>query len=354
MTLPSSGPISFNAINVELGQPGATNANINQASYRTLAGIPTSGATISLSNFYGKSNRPAASYVFTANTQNASLNIAAISGYVAGITDVTVTVNPSVYLWSSANTTPGLTLTGGTAGDTLTLVNNGFIMGMGGTGNISSANALSAGGPAISLGYPITINNTNPAAYIGGGGGGGGSTGGPKVFVSGGGGAGGGPANATAGVTPALPASPGGAIGASGSNGAIGPGAGGNSFGRGGGAGGGGGTNEITPPGVPNRPSQGGGGGRIFPGTGGAGGTCGGLFPGTGGTGGSANAAGGNGVSAPANRESAGGAGGGWGANGGTAAQGATGGTGGRAVLLNGRTVTWTSGNTTRVYGAVS
>jgi hypothetical protein len=30
------------------------------------------------------------------------------------------------------------------------------------------------------------------------------------------------------------------------------------------------------------------------------------------------------------------------------------GGAGGRAVFLNGRTVTWVSGNTTRVYGAVS
>lgn len=56
MTLPVSGAISFNAINVELGVAGTTTANINQASYRNLAGVP-SGA-ISLSNFYGKSNIP--------------------------------------------------------------------------------------------------------------------------------------------------------------------------------------------------------------------------------------------------------------------------------------------------------
>jgi hypothetical protein len=54
MTLPVSGAISFNAINVELGQPGTTTANINQATYRALAGVPS--GTISLSNFYGKSN----------------------------------------------------------------------------------------------------------------------------------------------------------------------------------------------------------------------------------------------------------------------------------------------------------
>lgn len=54
MTLPSSGPISFNAINVELGQAGTTTASLGQTSYRNLAGV-ASGA-ISLSNFYGKSS----------------------------------------------------------------------------------------------------------------------------------------------------------------------------------------------------------------------------------------------------------------------------------------------------------
>jgi hypothetical protein len=33
---------------------------------------------------------------------------------------------------------------------------------------------------------------------------------------------------------------------------------------------------------------------------------------------------------------------------------GGPGGSGGKAVNLNGKTVTWVSGNTTRVYGAVS
>ena len=47
------------------------------------------------------------------------------------------------------------------------------------------------------------------------------------------------------------------------------------------------------------------------------------------------------------------GGGGGWGASGGSSPNRA-GGAGGRAVFLNGRTVTWVSGNTTRVYGAVS
>jgi hypothetical protein len=46
------------------------------------------------------------------------------------------------------------------------------------------------------------------------------------------------------------------------------------------------------------------------------------------------------------------GGGGGWGASGGTGSSG--GGAGGKAVNLNGRTATFVSSDTTRVYGSVS
>ena len=52
MTLQSSGQIEFSDINVELGQPASTAANIGQDQYRFLSGVAT--GTISLSNFYGK------------------------------------------------------------------------------------------------------------------------------------------------------------------------------------------------------------------------------------------------------------------------------------------------------------
>ena len=64
MTLPASGAISFNAINVELGVSGTTQASLGQASYRTLAGV-ASGA-ISMSNFYGKSNSLNVAYLVVA------------------------------------------------------------------------------------------------------------------------------------------------------------------------------------------------------------------------------------------------------------------------------------------------
>jgi hypothetical protein len=165
MTLPVSGAISFNAINVELGVAGTTTANINQASYRTLAGVAS--GQISLSNFYGKSNRVSISTTL-AGGATGSLNVTTIGGYVAGKSDITVTVN-GIYYGSGA--TPGLTLTGGTSGDTLTLVNNSYIVGSQAS-NAAVNVAGSAGGPALSLGYPTAITNNG---YIGGGGGNGGS-----------------------------------------------------------------------------------------------------------------------------------------------------------------------------------
>jgi len=63
MALQSSGAISFNNINVELGVAGTTQASLNQSSYRTLAGV-ASGA-ISMSNFYGKSAGTPVSITYT-------------------------------------------------------------------------------------------------------------------------------------------------------------------------------------------------------------------------------------------------------------------------------------------------
>ena len=334
MTLPASGPISFNAINVELGVAGTTSASLGQTSYRTLAGVP-SGA-ISMSNFYGKSNRVAVSYTFTGTTANASLNVTTIAGYVAGRTDVTVTVNPGVYLYASSGSyppalNPGLTLSGGTSGDTVTLVNNGYIMGQGGDSGYTSGGAGYSGGPALSIGYPITINNTNGSAYIGGGGGGGGSS----ALGQGGGGAGGGRANSgnSNGGSPGQNGQGGSAttgITASTCNGA---------------GGGGGGAYSTGAKGATTYYGPGSSGGRIFPGSTGLGAVS--NSGASGGNGGGANAAGGTG--------NFNGGGGGWGANGGAGGGGSiAGGAGGKAVSLNGHSVTWVSGNTSRVYGGVS
>ena len=66
MGLVSTGEISIGgnatsgslnrSINIELGRAAGATSNLNETALRTLAGIPTSGSTISLASFYGKSN----------------------------------------------------------------------------------------------------------------------------------------------------------------------------------------------------------------------------------------------------------------------------------------------------------
>jgi len=340
MTLASSGEMSIGgstanrSINVEFGRSATATTSMSQL-YRgggivttNNTSVPTSGA-ISISNFYGATSRPALSYVFSSNTVNASVNVTTISGYIAGISDITITINNGIWVYATTTANAGLTLTGGTTGDTITLVNNGFIAGMGGNGgggNSSGAN----GGIALQLGFNTTINNTNAAAYIGGGGGGG--AGYSAIFsgVSGGGGGAGG-GNGAAGYSSSGGA--GGAIGSAGSNG-TGESKNTNGYGRGGGSGGGGASSAGI---GSNTSAGGGGGGRIFPGTGGS--------P-NGGSGSSAASAAGSSTS---------GGGGGWGASGSAAYTGAgLAGAGGKAVNLNGKAVTWVSGDTTRVYGSVA
>jgi len=274
-----------------------------------------------------------ASYTFTTSTSNASLNISTITGYVAGKTIVTVTVNSGVYLWASSTGNYGLTLTGGTTGDTLTLVNNGYIIGCGGLGGSSSClfNGTN-GGPALSLGFNTSITNNSYIAGGGGGGGAGGSGGG------GGGGAGGGNGN-RCGYYPYTSPGSGGSIGSTGSSGG-----GHNACGYCAGSGGGGGRQ------LPG--SGGGAGGRGGGGGGGSGGGGGGWYcpcynhTCSGGSGGSSNGSGGN--SGSYHRGGAGG--GGWGASGGSTAT--SGGSGGAAISKNGYTLTYiTTGN---VWGSVS
>jgi hypothetical protein len=346
MALQSSGAISINNINVELGLSGTTSSSLGQASFRALAGV-ASGA-ISMSNFYGRSNRASASYTYSANQTSAvAVQASGLSGYVAGGTDITITVNAGVYLSSPSTGSAALRIYGATSGDTITLVNNGYIMGCGGDGGNGTTIGGTNGGPAISIEFPITINNTNGSAYIGGGGGGGGA--GDCGLTGGGGGAGGGVGgNNNAGA-------PGGGQSQTQAGiGSVGPSGGfiGNSIavaGTGGGAGGGGGSYSTTAKGGSST-GAGGGGGRIFPGDGGQTAQLGVTYPG--GVGGGGNSAG-----SSSSNGYGGGGGGGWGASGGQGGGGCSSiypGTGGKAVALNGYSVTWVSGDTTRVYGSVS
>lgn len=174
MTLPVSGAISFNNINVELGVAGTTQASLGQASYRTLAGVP-SGA-ISMSDFYGKSNT--FSFTISSNQTNANLRSLAVAAGWNQSSNVVATINSGVYVSSNSTGTPALTVNGSFPGG-VSLVNNGIIAGMGGAGGIGGmysnapGSAGSAGGLALSVSTAISITNNNIIAGGGGGGGGG-------------------------------------------------------------------------------------------------------------------------------------------------------------------------------------
>jgi hypothetical protein len=230
----------------------------------------------------------------SSNTADYSLTASSLPGYIAGRTDVIVTVGSGVYVYSTNTANAGMTLTGFTTGDTCRIVNNGFIMGKGGDGAGTTLATPQAGGPAISIGTVTTIDNSNLAAYIGGGGGGGGrgANNGPN-YGGGGGGAGGGAGGSAGG------GGAGGNPGLAGANGGLGN---------------------------PN----GGGGGRLFPGTGGNGGTAAFVFAaGFGGTAGGGGS--GYSVNATSNTGGAGGSAGAVGGAGqiGTAPQAYTNGGGG-------------------------
>jgi hypothetical protein len=331
MTLPVSGPLSLNAVNVELGFAGTTLLSLNQANVRTLAGVPS--GTISMSNLYSGSSRVSLTVTFPSSFNNASTNLNLVSGYVPGKTDFTININSGVYLWGDSSGSVGYYITGGTSGDTLIVNNSGYIIGKGGNGgNPLGAAAGEAGSTALEFGtstaFSVQLNNLSGGYIAAGGGGGGASDGG------GGGGAGGGTGgNGNDGTG----AGAGGSIGGSGSDGST------SSTGR-----------------------AGGGGGRILPGVGGAasdngigggaGGSGGGRFASEGegafgGAGGSTNSPGSEGGTNIGG--DGGGGGGGWGAAGGAGAfGGGAGGAAGVAVVKNGRTVTIS--NSGAIYGAVT
>lgn len=193
MALNSSGPISLagtttgQSIEVELGGNGTTQIALNDTNVRTLAGVP-SGAIAMPTDFYGKSNALVFNLTISSNTANYNLRTAALAaGWNGTTTPVTIncTISSGVYVYSTS--TGAYAWQTGTgypgSGVTLTLTNNGTILGMGGNGGNGAylatsavATAGSAGGPAILAQYAVSITNNGTISGGGGGGGGAGSS----------------------------------------------------------------------------------------------------------------------------------------------------------------------------------
>lgn len=147
-----------------------------------------------------------------ANTLQALVNVAALPGYIAGMTDVNILVGAGVRLYSNDTTQGALRITGATANDRILLRNKGFILGMGGFGGTVQSNGVALfqtsptdGGPGLVCdGVAVEVDNTE--GIIAGGGGGGGGAGVPdanapsSVLAAGGGGAGGGQGGAVRGT----------------------------------------------------------------------------------------------------------------------------------------------------------
>lgn len=239
----------------------------------------------------------------------ANYNIYTMLGSPTSAVNVTLTIPSGVTVSSNNTGTPALDTGNLPSGSTVTIINNGSIIGAGGAGGtggalsacatITAGESGGSGGNAINLTVPTTIDNTNGYIFGGGGGGGGG---GATYSICGFGWSGGG---------------------------------GGGGAGSIGGAGGAGGYNyyiyDAGDPGTSGGTSGGGGGG-------------GGYFDGVRHAGGGGN---GGEYGTSGNTGDVG--------VGGVNSSAGAGGSAGKAVNLNGNTITWTGGNdATRVKGAVN
>lgn len=258
------------------------------------AAIPTSGQ-IAMGNFYGSANRVAIPLTISSNSYNYDVYTNRGPTYSAGASDITVTVNPGVTVGSTSTGSYAMLVPSSfSPGDTVTIINNGTIQGMGGAGGAGGSVPVgnpfpgspgAGGGNALYVNRPTTVTNNGTIAGGGGGGGGGGGAfaafpkqtnsagggggGGGAGFNGGGGGSGG---SATFGTNFKVPGSPGGggtspAGGGGGAGGSapgvpIAAGPGGSGGGRG--ASGSSGSNSSTPGPAPSGGGAGGGAGNYI------------------------------------------------------------------------------------------
>ena len=177
MPLQTSGQISLADIATEFG--GTTPHSMSEY-YSAATGIPASG-TLEMSDFYGAS-AAATGFTLTSNQQDFDARAFLIAQGWNGSDAVTLTIDTGVYVYASSTAAFAFDM-GGLYPNGFTLVNKGYIMGRGGNAATTASGWSTlfqaqgnytngyAGGPAVNLTAPMTLDNS--AGYIGAGGGGG-------------------------------------------------------------------------------------------------------------------------------------------------------------------------------------
>lgn len=130
-----------------------------------------------------------ANIIISANTPNFDLHNAVISAGWNGVsqTNIVCTINSGISVGANNVSYSGFYSHGFPVGSLIKLINNGIIVGCGGTpGALKSGDGVGAGqygnagfggGNALLISYNISIDNTNGYIYGGGGGGGSGAAG---------------------------------------------------------------------------------------------------------------------------------------------------------------------------------
>lgn len=183
MTLQSSGPISFQQINEELTQAATATISLNDSNVRQL--LRKTSGTISMQDAYGRSN--GIRYINTSALKDVSIfnlmGLPTTAAHYIFENQAEISARSLSYALRTGVFPPG---------SSLTIINNGYIYGKGGSGSNSHISPGDAGGDAIYLDMPCRIINSN--GYILAGGGGGGTaymqTPSSQHYLSGGGGGG--------------------------------------------------------------------------------------------------------------------------------------------------------------------
>lgn len=214
----SSGAFSYGSSNLAVATvSGSTVTIVGQGSTVITATQAAAGAYAEASTSATLNVGPAGTFL-TLSTSINNYNLASVLGSPAMPVTVTVTINAGVTVSSTSAAVPAFATGSLPAGSTVTIVNNGAILGRGGDGGAgggcaelvegagatylcSAPTAGQAGGAAIDTRVALTVQNAG--SIKGGGGGGGGGAGSTSNSASGGGGGGGaaGGAGGVAGVS---------------------------------------------------------------------------------------------------------------------------------------------------------